>query len=73
VSDPGKGLLSMTLWIGTNDFLIHQRQSVNRPEVVKANGMVANLTETLEGISINKPFVKEDFDYPVPAGLKPSE
>jgi hypothetical protein len=61
----------MTLWIGKDDLLIHQRQFVNSPEAVKANtSAVANLTETVGSVSVNEPFVKEDFAYPVPAGLK---
>jgi len=62
----GHESLSMKLWIGKKDFLIRQRQFVNKPEV----GILANLTETIEIISVNEPFAQQDFTYPVPAGLK---
>jgi enolase len=30
----------------------------------------ANLTETIEIISVNEPFAQQDFAYPVPTGLQ---
>ena len=70
-NNPGHGSLSMKLWIGKKDFLIRQRQFVSSPEAVKADtSIVANLTETIEIISVNEPFAQQDFTYPVPAGIK---
>ncbi|MGD0743950.1 MAG: sigma-70 family RNA polymerase sigma factor [Verrucomicrobiota bacterium] len=65
------GLISEKLWIGKKDFLIRQRQLVGGPEADKADSSnIPNWTETIEIISVNEPFVKEDFAYPVPAGIK---
>jgi len=44
-----------------------------RQAMQEASSSTTILTETHENIVVNQPFAKEDFVYPVPAGLQPLE
>jgi len=53
-----------TLWIGKQDFLLHQSQTESA-----LGGSPTSFTETREDIVINQPFTKSDFIHPV-AGVE---
>lgn len=62
--------MTMTVWIGKIDFLIHQVRAilpVTGSKIPYTNVVV----QTHENISVNFPFSNADFVHEIPAGLKP--
>ena len=64
IAENGKSF-TITVWIGKQDFLLHQCQT--EQAII---GPPTTVTETRENIVINQSFAKSDFIHPVAGVLK---